>query len=319
MRKQTTRFFCSLNSCRALVDTRHYTVVTFEGLQGQLLLGLDSLLSHLLDFAGEHNLGLGGTVDTVGLDGDDDTTLVLEEHVGVQADDTGLVGLGNIGEDDVDHGNEHAVAERVSGVLDNGDDVGAVGGHTDQVTAGTVRELNSVDVTGRADDIGNVGDGGTAGGTEIQDLGARAHVDVIETTQDTGSQLGTEGVPDTVLGLGHSTILLGGRLDGNALLTVDSFSGSKVLGDEQIFLTTTGNEDTGVTVGLLRRGCQLTDSFRRESKGNTYDDDLGTTSGTASTTAATTTGTTATTGSATAATATTTGTTTTTATATETA
>lgn len=243
--------FCFLNSCRALVDTRHYTVVTFERLQGQLFPGLDPLLSHLLDFTSEHNLGLSGTVDTVGLDGDNDTTALLEEHVGVQADNTGLVGLGNIGEDDIDHGDEHTVTKRVSGVLDDGDNVGAVGSHADQVTAGTVGELNSVDVTSRSDDIGNVTDGGTAGGTEIQDLGARAHVDVIQTTQDTGSQLGTEGVPDTVFGLGHSAILLSGGLNRDALLTVDGLSGSKVLGDEQIFLTTTGDEDTSVTVGFL--------------------------------------------------------------------
>jgi hypothetical protein len=128
-----------------------------------------------------------------------------------------------------------------------------------------VGELDSVDVSGRSDNISDVTDGGTAGRSKVQNLGARLHVDIIETTQDTGGKLGTEGVPHTVLGLGDGAILIGRGLDSNALLAIDGLSRSQVLGDKQIFLTTTGNEDTGVTVRL--------------------NDDLGTTPGTLSTTA----------------------------------
>lgn len=220
----------------------------------QLLLRFYSLLPHLLHFSGEHNLGLGRAVDTVGLDGDDDTTLLLQEQVGVQTHDTRLVGLRNVREDDINHANQHTVAERVSGILDDGDDVGAVSRHADQVTAGTVGEFNGVDSASRSDNIGNVTDGGTAGSTEVQDLGARAHVDVIQTTQNTGSQLGTEGVPDTVFGLDSGTVGFSGRrFNRDALLTVDRLSGGQVLGDEQVFFTTAGDENTGVTVGFLRR------------------------------------------------------------------
>jgi hypothetical protein len=236
---------------RTIVDTGDDTVVSLEGLQSQLLLGLDLLISHLLDLAGEHNLRLGCAVDTAGLDGDDDTTARLEEHVGVQADNTGLVRLGNVGEDNVDHGDEHTVAQRVTGVLNNGDDIGAVSSHADQVTARTVGEFDSVDVSGRSNDISDVTDGCTAGGTKVEHLGARAHVDVIQTTENTGSQLTTEGVPDTVLGLGNGTILSRRRLNRNALLTIDGLARSQVLGDEQIFLTTAGNKNTGVTVRFL--------------------------------------------------------------------
>ena len=228
-------------------------MVTFERLKGQLLLGLDLLLSHLLDFLGEHDLGLGRTVDTVGLDTDNDATLVLEEHVSVHTDDTSLVWLRNIGKDHFDHEHEHAVAERVSGVLDDGDDIRAVSGHANQVTAGTVRELNGVDVAGRSDDISDVTDGGTASSTEVEDLGAGLHVDVVQTTQDTSSKLATEGVPDTVFDLGDGAIFLGGALDGDTLLTVDSLTGGQVASDEQIFLTTAGDENTGMTVGFLDR------------------------------------------------------------------
>ena len=252
-KKKDKRIKPALFLCRTLVDTGHYTVVTFERLKSQLFLGLDLLLSHLLDLLGEHDLGLGRTVDTVGLDTDNNTTLFLEEHVGVEANNTGLVGLGNIGKDSIDHGHEHTVAERVSGVLDNGDDVGTVGGHANQVTAGTVRELNGIDVSGRSDNVSDVADGGTAGRTQVQDLGARADAHLIHTTQNTGSKLATERVPHTVFGFGDGAVLPRRRLDSNALLTIDGLSGGQVLGDEQVFLTTAGNEDTTVTVGFLSK------------------------------------------------------------------
>lgn len=128
----------------ALVHGADHGVISLEGLEGKLLLGLDALLAKLLDLAGKDLLGGCGRVDTVGLDRDHDTTTLLEEQVGVESDDTGLVRLGNVGEDGVDHGDKHTVLERVTGVLDNGDDVGAVSGHVDKVTAGTVGELDSV-------------------------------------------------------------------------------------------------------------------------------------------------------------------------------
>jgi len=44
---------------------------------------------------------------------------VLEEVVSVQSDDTSLIGLGNIGKDDVDHGEEHSVLVGVTGILND--------------------------------------------------------------------------------------------------------------------------------------------------------------------------------------------------------
>lgn len=79
------------------------------------------------------------------LNGNDEVASVLEEVLGIDADNTGLVGLGNIGEDGVNHGHEHAVLERVSGILNNRDDVGSLLGSVDQITARTVGELDGVD------------------------------------------------------------------------------------------------------------------------------------------------------------------------------
>jgi hypothetical protein len=43
-------------------------------------------------------------------------------------------------------------------LTDDGDDVGAVGSHVNQITAGTMRELNSVDCAFGSNDIGDVRD-----------------------------------------------------------------------------------------------------------------------------------------------------------------
>lgn len=103
--------------------------------KSELFFRLDLLLAHLLDLVGKHDLGLGRAVDTVGLDRDQDTTAHFQEQVSVQAHDSGLIRLRNVGKDDVDHADEHAVAERVTSVLDDGDDVCAVCSHGDQITA----------------------------------------------------------------------------------------------------------------------------------------------------------------------------------------
>lgn len=239
------------------VNTNNHGVISLERLQGKLLLGLDALLPKLLDLASEDGLGRGSGVDTAGLDGDHDTTTNLEELVGVETDNTGLIGLGNVGEDTVDHADEHAVLERVTGVLNDGDNVGAVGGHVDKVSARTVGEFDGEDGTGRTDDIGNVRDGSTRGSTEVEDLAARLDVNVVHTTENTGGQLRTEGVPDTIFGLGGcGSIAVGlvgasvGGVDADALLAVDGLTGGQVLGDEEILLAAS-DEHTGVSVGLL--------------------------------------------------------------------
>lgn len=104
----------------ALVDTDDHGVVTLVRLKGELLLGLDALLAHVVDLRREDLGGGGGRVDTVGLDGDDDCSLLLQEVVCVKSNDTGLVRLGNVGEDDIDHLEEHAVLLGVTSVINDG-------------------------------------------------------------------------------------------------------------------------------------------------------------------------------------------------------
>jgi len=128
---------------------------------------LDPLFSHLLHFSGENGFGRGGAVDTIGLDTDDDAAADFQEQMCVEPHDTRLIGLGDVGEDDVDHGDEHAVAQGVAGVFDDGDDVGAVRGHVDEVAAGAVGELDGEDGARGADDVGDVRDRRPGCGSEV--------------------------------------------------------------------------------------------------------------------------------------------------------
>ena len=66
-------------------------------LERELLVGLDHLQLHLLHLGSEDDLGGCGGVDTVGLDRDDNVAVVLQEVVRVEADNTRLIRLGDIG------------------------------------------------------------------------------------------------------------------------------------------------------------------------------------------------------------------------------
>lgn len=59
------------------------------------------------------------------------------------------------------------------------DDVGSLLGHTDQLSARSVREFDSVDDTVGADNVRDVGDGRARGGTEIEDLGSGFDLRVV--------------------------------------------------------------------------------------------------------------------------------------------
>lgn len=140
----------------------------------------------------------------------------------------------------------------MAGVLDNGDDICAVGSHVDQITARAVRELDGEDGSLGSNNISNVRHTGARCSAKVQDLAARAHVDVVNTTEDTSGQLASEGVPDAVFDAAGGLIggiCVGRGTDADALLAVDALTGGQVLGDEQILLSAC-NEDTSVAMGL---------------------------------------------------------------------
>jgi hypothetical protein len=76
-------------------------------------------------------------------------------------------------------------------------------------------------------------------GSEVQNFAAGSHVDVVDTSQNTSSQLGPERIPHTVLSAASLLAVLGcGGSHADALLTVDGLAWGQVLGDEKVFLST---------------------------------------------------------------------------------
>ena len=55
----------------------------------------------------------------------------------------------------------------MSGVFDDGNDVGSLFGYVDEVTTGSVREFHSVDEAFRAYDVGDVRDRGSGSSTQV--------------------------------------------------------------------------------------------------------------------------------------------------------
>jgi hypothetical protein len=55
-----------------------------------------------------------------------------------------LIGLGNIGEDDINHREKHPVGHRLAGILDNRNNVCPAGRHVDKISSGSVGELDSL-------------------------------------------------------------------------------------------------------------------------------------------------------------------------------
>ena len=80
----------------------------------------------------------------------------MSSHVCIHCNDSSLIRLRNICENDIDHGNKHAVAEGLSGVFDDWDNVRAVCSHIDEISSRPVREFNCEDGACRANNIRDV-------------------------------------------------------------------------------------------------------------------------------------------------------------------
>ena len=69
---------------------------------------------------GEDSFWLGSGINTTGFDWNDKMTASFQKVVGVESDNTSLIGLGNIGKDTVYHANQHSVFPWMTSILDNG-------------------------------------------------------------------------------------------------------------------------------------------------------------------------------------------------------
>ena len=107
--------------------------------------------------------------------------------------------------------------------------------------SGTVT-LMTFKTTYRSNNVSNVRDRRSGSSTEVQDFFARGNVDVIQTAKDTGSKLGSERIPHSVLGLCAISVV-----NRDSLFSIDGFARDKVLGNQHI-LFSTGNEHTGMSM-----------------------------------------------------------------------
>lgn len=219
-------------------------VISMIRLHGELLLGSEIVLLELLDLAGVDCFRGCSGINTVSLDGDDEPTVDLEEHLSVQGDNSSLIGLGDVTEDAINHTNKHSVLKRLSGILQDRDNIWSLLGHVGQITSRSVGELNSIDATLWSDHVRDVGDGSTVCRTEIEDLGTRADGHLANTSNNCSTELRSEGIPDSVLDLLSGSLR---SINLNSLLSVNRFSGNHIQG-EHSFILTTGDEHSRESV-----------------------------------------------------------------------
>ena len=71
-------------------------------------------------------------------------TTVFKEISTVKGNNSGLISLGDISEDTINHRDEHSVFQGLSGITDDGDDVGSLLSHSDQISTRTVGEFDGI-------------------------------------------------------------------------------------------------------------------------------------------------------------------------------
>lgn len=113
-------------------------VITLIWLQRDLFLWLQFVSLKFLHFGGEYGFRLRSGINTRRFDRNHEVAAILQEILRIECNDTGLIGLCNIGEYSVDHTDEHSVFVWVPGVLDDRDDIRALLGDIDQIATGTV-------------------------------------------------------------------------------------------------------------------------------------------------------------------------------------
>jgi len=79
-----------------------------------------------------------------------------QEVLCIDPHDASLVGLRDIRENTVHHRDKHSVLQRMPRVFDNRDDVRSALRHVDEISSGTMAELNGVDAARRPHDVRDV-------------------------------------------------------------------------------------------------------------------------------------------------------------------
>ena len=152
--------------CRS-IHASDNDMVSFVRFKRDSLDRSELLLLKGFDLGSIHDFGGLGGVNAGSFDGDNEVASVLDEVSGVETENTSLIGLGDISEDNVNHRHEHSVLLGVSSILDDGDDVSSLLGHVNQVSARSLGELYGVHASSGTDEVSNMGYGSTGGSSKI--------------------------------------------------------------------------------------------------------------------------------------------------------
>jgi hypothetical protein len=166
----------------SLIDRSDDAVISFIGLQRQLLLWSQASFLHLLDLFGKDCFSWRRTIDTACLDTDNGSTSIFEEMRCVQNDDTSLIGLRNISKNRVYHSDQHSVFLRVSSILDDRDDIGSLFGHVDEISSTSMTEFNCINSAFWSDYISYVADTCSTGRSKIKHFLAWFDMNVVHTS-----------------------------------------------------------------------------------------------------------------------------------------
>ena len=128
-------------------------MISLVGLKCKLLLGFELLRTKFLDLGLEHGLCWDCGIHTTGFDTYDEMTTFLQEVMCVDGNDTSLIGLGHVGEHDIDHTDNHTILQRMTRILDDRHDVRSYFSHVDEITSASRRELHRVDAALGANNI----------------------------------------------------------------------------------------------------------------------------------------------------------------------
>mmetsp|Transcript_9287 Transcript_9287/g.27687 ORF Transcript_9287/g.27687 Transcript_9287/m.27687 type:complete len:235 (-) Transcript_9287:1818-2522(-) len=173
---------------------------------------------------------------------------ILQEVMGIQGNNTCLIRLCDVSKDAINHANQHAVFQRVSGILYNWNNVGSQLGNAQKIASGTMRELYGIHGSILSDNIRNVGDRSSSCSTNVKDFRAGFDPNIVNTAQNSSGDLRSEGIPYTVFCF-HSgtTWFCRWCFNADSLFAIYSNTRRGVQCDQGIFLTT-GYENTLVAM-----------------------------------------------------------------------
>ena len=69
---------------------------------------------------------------------------IFEEIMCIVSNDTGLIGLGNIGENYIDHANKHPIFKGMPSILYDGNNIWALFSDIDEITSRSMTEFDSI-------------------------------------------------------------------------------------------------------------------------------------------------------------------------------